>query len=514
MRKAFRVIETDSIQKSFLPVCAYDAGAMTSHVAIDVGAESGRVMLGTLEHGRIQLREIHRFTNAPVQLDGSLRWSMPDITAGIDRGLAELPHERVTSIGVDTWGCDYGLVDADGRLLELPYHYRDHRTDGVMERVLERLGLERVYGTTGIQCLPFNTLYQLAAARASSSDALRLAHRVLTIPDLINHRLTGRMVCEFTNATTTQCIDARTGTWAVDLLDALDLPASLFGEIVPPGTILGPLATAVPASHHEGAVVVAPACHDTGSAFASVAAGGDTAFLSCGTWSLLGAELPAPVITPRSRVLNFTNEGGVNGSVRLLKNIGGLWLLQACRRRWVEGGTAWSYEDLVAAARDERHALRVVLDPDDPVFLNPADMPREIEAYCARTGQPVPDGAAGFARAIFEGLALKYRLVLDALEEVSGRSFRRIRMVGGGSRNAVLAQLTADATGRVVLAGPTEATALGNIVVQAVAVGAVASLAEARAIVDKSFPPQRYEPRTDEAWQAALDRLRQINRRD
>jgi rhamnulokinase len=481
---------------------------MTRHVAIDVGAESGRVMLGSLESGRLQLQEVHRFTNEPVRDAGSERWSMPRIFGGIEQGLASLSSEELASIGVDTWGCDYGLVDVGGRLLEAPYHYRDHRTDGVMERVLEQLGLERIYGTTGIQCLPFNTLYQLVAASASSPDLLLSAHRLLTIPDLINHRLTGRMVCELTNATTTQCVDARTGSWATDLLSALGLPLEPFGEIVRPGTVLGTLSSTVPASSPR-VLVVAPACHDTGSAFASVEAGGDTAFLSCGTWSLLGTEMPGPVITAESRDLNFTNEGGVNGTVRLLKNIGGLWLLQACRRRWAETGVSWSYEDLVEAARDDRHAFRVVLDPDHPGFLNPPDMLREIDAYCARTNQPLPRDAGGVTRAILESLALKYRIVLDALERVSGRTFRTVRMVGGGSRNALLAQFTADATGRVVLAGPTEATALGNIAVQAVAIGAVPSLADARAIVERSFPPARHEPRPSAAWEAALTRLRQ-----
>jgi rhamnulokinase len=375
-----------------------------------------------------------------------------------------------------------------------------------MARVLERVGRGRVYSATGIQFLPFNTLYQLVAARESAPDVMASAHRLLTIPDLINHRLTGRMACEFTNATTTQCLDARTGAWAIDLLADLGLPLALFGEIVRPGTVLGALSLVVPGL--EGAHVVVPACHDTGSAFASVDAGGDTAFLSCGTWSLLGTEMPAPVITARSRDLNFTNEGGVDGTFRLLKNIGGLWLLQACRRVWAEREQRWSYEDLVEAARDDRHAFRTILDPDDPAFLNPLDMTEAIDRYCAERSQPPPEGAAGYTRAILESLALKYRLVLDALEEVSGRRFRTVRVVGGGSRNALLAQFTADATGRTVLAGPTEATALGNVAVQMVATGAVESLSDARALVGRSFPPDRYEPRPSTAWDAALGRLR------
>jgi rhamnulokinase len=482
---------------------------MTTHVAIDVGAESGRVMLGSLDGGELRLQEVNRFANEPVQVGGSLRWLMPRIYEGIDQGLDSLRGDRLTSIGVDTWGCDYGLIDERGELIELPYHYRDHRTDGVMERVLERVGRDRVYGTTGIQCLPFNTLYQLVAACESSAETLRAAHRFLTIPDLINHRLTGRIVSEYTNATTTQCVEARAGAWAGGLLSDLQVPLHLFGEIVRPGTVLGPL-TARAHGRRDGPVVVLPACHDTGSAFASVEAGGETALLSCGTWSLLGTEMPAPVITDRSRELNFTNEGGVNGTYRLLKNIGGLWLLQACRRVWAERGERWSYQALVELASDERHAFRAIVDPDDARFLNPGDMTNEIDRYCLATGQPEPVGPGGYTRAILESLALKYRLVVDALEDVSGRRFRTIRMVGGGSQNGLLAQFTADATGRTVLAGPVEATALGNIAVQMVATGAAGSLADARAIVDRSFPPDRYEPRPTAAWDAARDLARRL----
>ena len=466
-------------------------------------------MLGSLDADVLHLREVHRFANAPIRLGPTLRWDMDGIYAGIDSGLSGLGAGPLTSVGVDTWGCDYGLVDEHGGLLEPPYHYRDHRTDGVMARVVERIGLDRLYRSTGIQCLPFNTLYQLVAARESSSAPLSAAHRVLTIPDLINHRLTGHMVCEFTNATTTQCVDALTGTWARGLLSDLDLPQSLFGEIVRPGRVLGPLVRA--RTNSRDAVVVAPACHDTGSAFAAVESGADTAFLSCGTWSLLGTEMPTPVISNQSRALNFTNEGGVEGTFRLLKNIGGLWLLQACRRAWAQAGESPAYEDLVEAARDDRHAFRAVIDPDHATFLNPDDMPAAIRDYCDRTGQPSPQGPGGYTRTILESLALKYRVVLDALEEISGRRFRTIRIVGGGSRNRLLAQFTADATGRLVLAGPVEATALGNIAVQMVSTGAVRSLAEAREIVGRSFPPDQFEPQPAAGWDAALERLRRLS---
>jgi rhamnulokinase len=478
---------------------------VSNHLAIDIGAESGRAMLGRLDGDTLRLEEVCRFPNQPVHEGATLRWAMDRIHEHVADSLRACSADRLTSVGVDTWGCDYGLVNDRGDLLERPYHYRDHRTDGVMARVLEQIGLERVYATTGIQCLPFNTLFQLVAAREQTPEVLHGAHRLLTIPDLVNHRLTGRMTCEFTNATTTQCVDARTGSWARDLLRDLDLPPTLFGDIVQPGSILGVLAA--PTRELGETTVVAPACHDTGSAFAAVEAGGDVALLSCGTWSLLGTEMAAPTITDRTRALNFTNEGGVNGSFRLLKNIGGLWLLQACRRAWADQGQHVSYDELVHAAATEP-AFRTVIDADDPSFLNPVDMPAAIAAYCDRTRQPRPDGPGAHTRAILESLALKYRIVLDALQEVSGRAFRTVRIVGGGSRNALLAQFTADATGRNVLGGPVEATALGNLAVQMVGVGAVSSLSHARAIVNRSFPPARYEPRSSPAWNAALDRLR------
>jgi rhamnulokinase len=476
-------------------------------LAFDLGAESGRAVLGRLNGARLDISQLARFQNTPLRIGRSLRWDVPAIVAGLEAGLRAAGDGRLDSVGVDAWGCDYGLVGAGGELIEPPYHYRDHRTDGVMARVFARVGRDRIYETTGIQCLPFNTVYQLVAACESAPETLAAAERLLTIPDLINRRLTGRAVNEFTSATTTQCVSVGTGTWAVDLLSELGVPLHLFGEIVQPGTVLGPLSSVeVPALN--GTPVVAPACHDTGSAFAAVEAGGSTAFLSCGTWSLLGTEVPSPVVTPRSRDLDFTNEGGVAGTFRLLKNIAGLWLLQACRGVWQRDGTDWAYDDLVRAAREAPHGFRALVDPDDPGFLNPDDMVSAISAYASRTGQPVPAGPPGYTRAILESLALKYRIVLDWLEEVSGRSFTTIRLVGGGSRNALLNQFTANATGRPVLAGPVEATALGNIAVQMVSTGAVGTLGEARSIIDRSFPPERYEPEPSAAWDDALGRLR------
>jgi sugar (pentulose or hexulose) kinase len=439
-------------------------------------------------------------------VDGTLRWDVEALWTEMRRALALAPGP-LTSIGVDTWGCDYALLDAGGALVEPPYHYRDHRTDGVMDRVLARLGRARVYETTGVQFLPFNTLFQLAAALGARPSALERAASVVTMPDLFNYWLTGRIACEYTNATTTQCVDTRRRTWAMSLIEDLGVPRRLFGPLIEPGTVLGSLQAS--AGGPTGVPVVAPACHDTGSAVASVAASGDTAFLSSGTWSLLGVEMPAPVITDRSAALNFTNEGGVSGTTRLLKNIGGLWLLQACRRDWAADGGDLSYESLMAAAAGAP-AFGSVIDPDDPSFLNPDHMPRAIAAYCRRTSQPVPDAPALVARAIFESLALKYRMVLEWLEEVSGQSLRAVRVIGGGAQNRLLNQVTADATGRRVLAGPVEATALGNIAMQMLATGQAASLAAAREIIDRSCPVERFTPRDTDRWDRHYRRFQDV----
>ncbi len=479
---------------------------MSRFLAFDLGAESGRAMLGHLTGDRLALTPVHRFANTPARVDGTLRWDVDALWRQMRQALTLTP-EPLTSVGVDTWGCDYALLDADGGLVEPPYHYRDHRTDGVMDRVLTSLDRTRVYETTGVQFLPFNTLFQLAAASDARPSALARAATFLTIPDLFNYRLTGRIANEYTNATTTQCIDARQRTWAVPLIEALGLPRHLFGPIVEPGTVLGPMRET--AGGHEGVAVVAPACHDTGSAVAAVATGGDTAFLSSGTWSLLGAEVPAPVITARAAALNFTNEGGVCGTTRLLKNIGGLWLLQACRRDWAAEGEDLSYEALAAGA-DASPAFGAMIDPDHPSFLNPDHMPRAIAAYCRRTSQPVPDTPAHVARTIFESLALTYRMVIEGLEEVSGQSIRQVRVIGGGARNGLLNQLTADVTGRVVLAGPVEATALGNIAMQMLATGCVPSLAAARDIIEQSFPPARYQPTQTDRWDTHYERFRDV----
>jgi rhamnulokinase len=480
------------------------------YLAFDLGAESGRAMVGHLRSGVLSLTEIQRFANQPIRQRASLRWDLARLWDEMRRALAQAASDgsALASIGVDSWGCDYGLLDADGALVSSPYHYRDERTDGIMEAVFARVPRSRIYDITGIQFLPFNTIYQLVAARDRTPGELTATKSFGTIPDILNHRLTGVLRAEFTNATTTQMVDARRRTWAVDLLRELDLPVHVLPPIVEPGTVIGPLAASVcPAL--AGTPVVAPACHDTGSAVAAVAASGARAFLSSGTWSLLGVEVPQPVITSQALAANFTNEGGVAGTTRLLKNIGGLWPLQECRRAFAAKGREYTYPELMVAASDDTYAFRSLFDPDDPRLLHPADMPRAIADYCRATGQRQPETPGSFARAILESLAFKYRVVLDTLEDLTGGRITEVQIVGGGSQNRLLNQFTADATGRTVVAGPVEATALGNIAVQMVAMEAVASIGDARGIIERSFPTDRVETRGAELWDAHYARFKQ-----
>jgi rhamnulokinase len=477
-------------------------------LAFDLGAESGRAMSGRLRSGVLDLAEVCRFANEPVREHGSLHWDILRLWADMRRGLERLESDvrGLDSIGVDAWGCDYGLLGEGGELLGNPYHYRDARTDGVMEAVFATVPRARIHDVTGTQFLSFNTLYQLVAARQRTPRLLDAATGFGTIPDLLNYWLTGVLRAEYTAATTTQMVDARARTWADALLRDLDIPTRLLPALVEPGTVLGGLKGSV-AARLEGTPVVAPACHDTGSAVASVPAFGGRAFLSSGTWSLLGTEVPQPIISPRTLDANVTNEGGVCGTTRLLKNIGGLWLLQSCRREWSRDGHDYDYAELMDAARDDRHAFVSLFDPDDPSFLHPPDMASAICDYCRRTGQPEPAGPASFTRAILESLAFKYRVVLDTLEALTGIPITEVQIVGGGSRNRLLNQFTADATGRRVLAGPAEATALGNIAMQMLATGAAATLAEARRIIEYSFPVDRIEPETADRWGAHYRRF-------
>jgi rhamnulokinase len=479
------------------------------YLAFDFGAESGRAVLARLQSGILTTEEVHRFPNEPIECGGSLRWDVARLWMEVRKALARVDEVELAGIGVDAWGVDYALLGERGELLENPYHYRDRRTEGVMEEVLGKVAREEIYQTTGIQFMPINTLYQLFAAQREAPEVIAAARQLLTIPDLFNYWLTGNAVCEFTNATTTQMVDPVKRAWASGLMQRLQLPFHLPAPIVEPGSILGTLLPEI-AGHTSlaGTTVIAPACHDTGSAAAAISACDGTAFLSSGTWSLLGTELDAPVITPDALRLNFTNEGGVNGTTRLLKNVMGLWMVQGCRQSWTAQGRSYDYRELTELASKET-SFRHLVDPDDEGFLHPTDMLAAIDGFCRRTHQPVPREPGAYAQVVLESLAFKYRVVLRNLERVTGKRIGLIRIVGGGSNNRLLNQLTADATGRRVLAGPAEATALGNIAMQILATGGATSIEEVRAIVDRSFPTEVFDPLETDKWDQHAERFEQ-----
>lgn len=454
------------------------------------------------------MTEAHRFPNGPLRASDGLHWDVHRLFAEMKRGLelAVRDHGPPASVGVDTWGVDFALLDGRGELLGLPFHYRDSRTAGVMEKALERVTREEIFEQTGVQFLPINTLYQLYSMVLDRSPLLERAATFLTIPDFFNYRLSGRAVCEFTNATTTQFYDPRARAWATPLLEKLGIPTHFLPEIVPPATVLGPLLTEVAGEALGGVPLIAPACHDTGSAVAAVPAAGDNfAYISSGTWSLVGVEEPEPVVTPEALAGNFTNEGGVGG-FRFLKNVTGMWLLQECRRRWAEEGDILSYDDLIALAGSAQ-PFRSFVDPDDSSFLSPFDMPSAIATFCRRTGQAVPEEKGDIVRCALESLALKYRWVIERIERIRGRAVDVVHVVGGGCRNPLLCQFTADATGKTVVAGPAEATAIGNVLVQLMALGRVSSLAEGRALVRRSFSTETYEPGAQARWDDAFGRF-------
>ncbi len=486
-----------------------DPSGSKTYLAFDLGAESGRAVLANLQGGILTTEELHRFPNDPVEYGGALHWDVPRLWFEIRRALSCVEQRKLSGIGVDAWGVDYALLGQRGELLQNPYHYRDCRTQGVMEEVFRKVSKEEIYNTTGIQFMPINTLYQLYAAQRQAPSITSAARQLLTIPDLFNYWLTGNAVCEFTNASTTQLVDARRRTWATDLMERLELPSRLPALIVEPGTIVGRLLPSIaPQSPCAGTPVIAPACHDTGSAVAAITARDGTAFLSSGTWSLIGTEVDAPIVTPQALKLNFTNEGGVNGTTRLLKNVMGLWMLQGCRSSWHARGQNAEYNELVDTAMREP-AFAQFVDPDDECFLRAVDMPAAIDSFCRKTHQSVPASHGAYVRCVLESLALKYRQVLRNLERLCGARIEQIRVIGGGSKNRLLNQFTADATGRRVLAGPAEATALGNIAIQILATGEASSLEAVRAIVDRSFATEIFEPIETDKWEQQIERFEQ-----
>jgi rhamnulokinase len=477
--------------------------------AIDLGASSGRVLVGQLGRGHLELREAHRFPNTPVRAGGTLHWDILRLFGDVMAGIRAAARDtELAAVGIDTWGVDYGLIDESGALLANPVHYRDSRTDNVMPGVLARVPAEELYAVTGIQLLPINTIYQLAAA--AGTPALRAASQLLLIPDLLAYWLTGSAGAEVTNASTTQLLDVRTRSWATAVIERTGIPAGIFPPLRSPGELIGEL---LPSVRHDAGLgplpVIAVASHDTASAVAGLPARGrDFAFISSGTWSLVGMELDQPVLTAASRKANFSNEAGLDGTIRYLRNVMGLWLLQESEREWEAGGLRVDHDRLADEAM-RIPALRCVIDPDDVAFLPPGPMTARIAAACRARGQDPPASPAESVRCILDSLALAYRRAVAQSQELSGQHADTIHLVGGGVRNRPLCQLTADACGLPVVAGPAEATAIGNILVQARTLGAGPSeLRGMRALVRGTQPLDRYLPSGPQRrWQQAQDRL-------
>ena len=490
--------------------------AQVVFVAVDLGAESGRVLAGKLSEGRFELEEIHRFPNGPVRIGDHIYWDVLRLWTEVKNGLALAVQKygsQVVSVGVDTWGVDYALLDPNDELVGNPYHYRDKRTEGMFEVAFQKVPRDEIYRRTGIQFMRLNTLYQLLSMVVQKSPQLKIAKTFLMMPDLFHFWLSGEKVNEFTEATTTQFYDPHKGDWAKSMLRKLGIPTRILNcPIVPAGTVLGELrqhvADEVRATHQIK--VVAPASHDTASAVAATPLSDENAvYISSGTWSLVGMEIREPIITDKSLAFNFTNEGGVYGTFRFLRNVTGMWLIAECRRIWAREGNEFTYDQLTQMAA-EAQPFKCFVDPDDPRFLAPENMLDAIRSFCRDTNQPEPETVGEFVRCCLEGLALKYRWVIERLEELTGKTVSTIHIVGGGSQNWLLNQFTADATGKLVQAGPVEATATGNALVQAIALGYLGSHAELREVVRNSFPLRTFEPKPDERWQQAYERFCQF----
>ena len=481
--------------------------------AVDLGAQSGRIAVGRFDGERLDVTEVHRFPNAPVSRGSTLRWDIARLYGETLDGLraARAESGTVDSIGVDSWGVDFGLVDARGQLVADPVAYRDGRRAAVVDDVLAKVPARELYERTGIQIIPINTIFELAALAADEDEGLAGAESLLMIPDLVNSRLAGTHVSEYTNATTTQCLDAASGTWADDLLERLAVPTEILPELVQPGTVLGGLTPeAADETQLGGARVVAVASHDTASAVAAIPLrDAASAYISAGTWSLIGVEVDRPLIDDRTFAANLTNEGGVGGTFRLLRNVTGLWLLHECRRAWAEAGDAHSFDELVALAQDAP-ALQALIEPNDPGFVAPGEMPARIRDFCALTGQTPPADVGAVTRCILESLALKHAQTIGVLGSATGVAPSEIHIVGGGARNALLCRFTADAAGLPVIAGPEEATLLGNLLVQAIALGEIGSVAEGREVVRRSFEATVYEPVASSAWDDARRRFAEL----
>jgi rhamnulokinase len=482
-------------------------------LAFDLGAESGRGILGRLDGSRLSLEVVHRFPNGAVRTLDTLHWDVLRLYSEMLQTLrlCAAKHGTLDGVGVDTWGVDFALLGRGGVLLGNPRHYRDPHTEGTMEQAFARVPRAEIFRQTGIQFMRFNTLFQLLALQRDRSPLLDMAETLLFIPDLFHYWFTGIKVNEYSDASTSQMIDPNSRQWAYSLIDAFGLPSQILGTLIQPGTVLGPLRPAiVQETGINAASVIAPASHDTASAIVAVPACTlSWVYISSGTWSLLGVERKQPLVGAAALEANFTNEGGADGTIRFLKNIMGLWLVQECRRAWERAGTIYTYDELIRQAETATPFASLV-NPDDPSFLLPANMPTALADFCRKTEQPIPASVGAMVRCALESLALCYRWVLERLEALTGERAEVIHIVGGGSQNTLLNQFTADACNRPVLAGPVEATALGNVLVQALGAGVLGSLADAREVVRRSFEVRTFTPQKPDAWQAPYERFRKL----
>ena len=489
-------------------------------LGVDLGAESGRVIAGLFDGRQIKLEALHRFSNGPVAVGDTLRWDILRLWSEIQQGLgvgSQRFGQSIRSVGVDTWGVDFALLGKNQELLSHPYNYRDPRTKGLLNHTLTRIPRAEIFAATGLQFMEINTLYQLLALQRQNPEILDLAERFLMMPDLFHWLLSGSQVVEFTNATTTQFFNPPSGNWAFEMLGKLNVPTQMLGDVVQPGTVLGTLRGNLANKLGLARInVVAPATHDTGAAVAAIptqlTGNARWAYISSGTWSLIGLEVQHAVLSEQALKRNVTNEGGIDGTYRLLKNIMGMWLVEECRRSFERHGRPLDYAEMVRQA-ETALPFRSLIDPDDPSFLAPEDMPAAIRAWCQRTQQPAPETSGQIIRCVLESLALKYRVVLGWLEELTGETVEVIHVVGGGCQNVLLNQFTADACGKPVIAGPVEATALGNVLIQARAAGSITSLHEIREVVRASSELKTFEPQSQPEWQAAAQRFQQLLQR-
>jgi len=478
---------------------------LKTYIAVDLGAESGRVMLGSISADKLALEEVHRFSNGPIEENGTLRWDFEGLLEEIKTGIVKAVKQargEISGIGVDSWGVDFGLLDAEGKLIEKPYHYRDSRTNEMLDKAFELMGKREIYESTGIQFMQLNSLYQVLAMRMANSDALSKTKQLIFIGDLFSYFLCGKAFGEYSLASTSQMMDMKTGQWSKAIFDELSLPIDIMPDIVETGTVVGQLTeTIADELGCERIPVIATASHDTASAVAAVPAGQNYnwAYLSSGTWSLMGVEVSRAIVNDKTFQYEFTNEGGVENTIRLLKNIMGLWLMQECRRQWQREGVELSYPEMTEMAQKAEPFARHI-EVDYSGFLAPGDMPNRINGYLAETGQKTIDDKGQMMRVILESLALKYRVVMERLEDITGRNIDCLHIVGGGIQNELLCQFTANAIGKKVVAGPIEATASGNLLIQAKAAGQIKTLAELREIVRNSFELKEYQPQEASLW--------------